>query len=99
MNGNNMILVIAMWIGLIVFMWLSGKKRKKKEQEKLDSLKEGQEILTAGGIRGTIVKVNDQYVDVKVAKGVIITFRKTSILGPVSGTTNTENTLENTESK
>ena len=99
--GNNLLIFIPLWGGLIAFMMISGRRRKKKEQEKLDSLKEGAEILTIGGIRGTIVKMNDSYADIKVAKGVIMTFRKTAIAGPIQVTSSTEpeKTLEDSEAK
>jgi|GEM_PF-3289305 len=101
MGNNNLLFMAVIWGGLILFMAWSGKKRKKKEQEKMDSLREGIEVLTIGGIKGKIVKINDQYADIKVANGVIITFRKTAIAGPIASPTTvvTENTIEDSETK
>lgn len=36
-------------------------------------------MVTAGGIKGTILYVGEDFVDVKVDKGVKLTVRKTSI--------------------
>ena len=55
------------------------KKKQKKQQEMLDSIKEGSEVITVGGIKGTVVAVLGDYVDVRVDKGVKITFRKSAI--------------------
>ena len=43
------------------------------------AIKEGSEIITVGGIKGTVVAVVGDYVEVRVDKGVKITFRKTAI--------------------
>lgn len=45
----------------------------------LDSLKEGTNIVTIGGIKGTIVAVREEEVDVKVDKGIKVTFVKSAI--------------------
>ena len=45
----------------------------------MDSLKEGSEVVTVGGIKGTIVSVSEDYVEVRVDKGVKITFTKGAI--------------------
>lgn len=45
----------------------------------LDSIKEGSEVITVGGIKGTVVAVLGDYVEVRVDKGVKITFRKSAI--------------------
>ena len=89
------ILILLYIVAIVLFMKWSSSRKKKKEKERMESLKEGIEILTIGGIRGTIVKIDDQYVDVKVAKGVIMTFRKTAISAPISP----EKIVESSETK
>ena len=42
-------------------------KRQKDHKAMVDALKKGDEVLTAGGIMGKIVEMNDQYVTVQVA--------------------------------
>ena len=73
-------IMIVVW-GLIIylFMILPNKKKAKKQKEMLDSLKEGVNIVTIGGIKGTIVAVREDEVDVRVDKGVKITFVKSAI--------------------
>lgn len=72
--------MIVVW-GLIIylFMVVPNKKKAKKQKEMLDSLKEGVNIVTIGGIKGTIVAVREDEVDVRVDKGVKITFVKSAI--------------------
>lgn len=73
-------IMIVVW-GLIIylFMVVPNKKKAKKQKEMLDSLKEGVNIVTIGGIKGTIVAVKEDEVDVRVDKGVKITFVKSAI--------------------
>ena len=42
-------------------------KRQKEHKAMVDSLKKGDEVLTAGGIVGKIVEMHDQYVTVQIA--------------------------------
>lgn len=57
----------------------SKQEKAKKQKEMLDSLKEGTNIVTIGGIKGTIVAVREEEVDVKVDKGIKVTFVKSAI--------------------
>ena len=83
---NEILAKYGTWIMLIVwgliiylFMILPNKKKAKKQKEMLDSLKEGTNIVTIGGIKGTIVAVREEEVDVKVDKGIKVTFVKSEI--------------------
>ena len=67
--------VIAMYL-LIV---LPNKKKQKKQKEMFDSLKEGLEIVTIGGIKGTVSSVQEDYIQIRVDKGVHLTVRKSAV--------------------
>lgn len=45
----------------------------------MDSLKEGNEIVTIGGIKGTVSSVEDDYLQIRVDKGVNLTIRKSAV--------------------
>lgn len=73
-------LTFVIWIAVFYFLLiLPNKKKQKKQKEMLDSIKEGTEVITVGGIRGTVVSVSEDYVELRVDKGVKITFRKSAI--------------------
>lgn len=77
---GGMILTFAIWIAVFYFLLiLPNKKKQKKQQEMLNSIKEGSEVLTVGGIKGTVVAVLGDYVELRVDKGVKITFKKSAI--------------------
>ena len=45
---------------MFIFMTISQKKKSKKEQELRNSIKVGDEIITIGGIIGTVISVADE---------------------------------------
>lgn len=73
-------LMIVAWIAIIYFfMILPNKKKQKKQKEMFDSLKEGNEIVTIGGIKGTISSIQEDYIQIRVDKGVNLTVRKSAV--------------------
>lgn len=77
--GSTGIIVIV-WIAIFYFLVIRPNKKKQKQQQELfNSLKEGVEVLTIGGIKGTIAFVGEEYVEIRVDKGVKMTFRKSAI--------------------
>lgn len=62
------------------FLIISPQRKKQKEHERMvTELKTGAEVVTAGGIYGTIANVKDDRFVVKVADGVKIEVTKNSI--------------------
>ncbi len=73
-------IMIVAWIAIIYFfMILPNKKKQKKQKEMFDSLKEGNEIVTIGGIKGTISSIQGDYIQIRVDKGVNLTVRKSAV--------------------
>ncbi|WP_300359697.1 preprotein translocase subunit YajC [Fusobacterium sp.] len=73
-------IMIVVWIAIIYFfMILPNKKKQKKQKEMFDSLKEGNEIVTIGGIKGTISSIQEDYIQIRVDKGVNLTVRKSAV--------------------
>ncbi|MGL4980650.1 MAG: preprotein translocase subunit YajC [Fusobacteriaceae bacterium] len=78
---GGMVLTFAVWIAVFYFLLiLPNKKKQKKHDELLNSLKEGTEVLTSGGIKGTISSISPEYIVLRVDKGVNITFKRSSIV-------------------
>ena len=58
------LILIAAIFYFLVFMPM--QRQKKQQQQMLDSLQNGNEVVTTGGIVGTIVSVSDDTVVVRV---------------------------------
>lgn len=79
------------WMGMVpfalmffvfYFLIIRPQARKAKEaQDFLASLKKGDEVLTAGGIFGTIVGVTDRFIDLKVSDNLKLKVLKSHVAG------------------
>jgi preprotein translocase subunit YajC len=75
-------LPFALALAIVYFvLLLPMKRRQKKVQSFLDSLKLGDRVITTGGIYGTIVKMADRSVKLQVADKVNIEISKAAIAG------------------
>lgn len=77
----------SVWIMLIlifVVMWFFMIRPQRKQQKELDnfrnSLKNGDKVVTIGGIYGTVCEVKDVYVLIEVDKDVKIRVSKQAIV-------------------
>ena len=78
-QGNpwaGLIPLILLLLVFYLFIILPQSKRQKKHMEMLKSLKKGDRIVTAGGIIGTIVGVDDEKVVIKTGEGTKIEVSK-----------------------
>jgi preprotein translocase subunit YajC len=66
----------------VVFYFLLIRPQQKKQKESramLDALEKGNEVVTAGGILGRIVKLDEQYVTVEVAPNTQMVVQRAAI--------------------
>ncbi|MGL4253889.1 MAG: preprotein translocase subunit YajC [Fusobacteriaceae bacterium] len=78
---GGMVFTFVIWIAVFYFLLiLPNKKKQKKHDEMLNSLKEGAEVLTSGGIKGTVSSISPEYIVIRVDKGVNLTVKRSSIV-------------------
>ena len=69
-------------------LWIRPQQRRAKaHQEAVAAVKKGDEVITAGGIRGRVTKVGDDEAEVEIAQGVKVRVVKstlTNVLSPNS---------------
>ena len=86
-GGDTMALLNSLWPfvlmgGIFYFMlWRPQKKEQQKRQDLLNSLKEGDEIITIGGIYGKIKAISEKRVKVEIAEGVVIEMARNAVSG------------------
>ena len=69
-QGDTLLTFLPMIVlfGALYFLMIRPQQKKQKEaRAMLDALEKGNEVVTAGGILGRIVKLDEQYVTVEVA--------------------------------
>ncbi|MHB1390691.1 MAG: preprotein translocase subunit YajC [Thermoleophilia bacterium] len=69
-SGNvQLIVYIVLFVGIFYFLLIRpGQKQRKVHQELVDSLSPGDEVMSAGGLYGTVTRVEDDYVMLEIAK-------------------------------
>lgn len=82
-NGGGMLSTIVMFaliIFIFYFMILRPQQKRQKERQKLlESLKKGDKIVTAGGLHGVIVGIDEKTVLVQVADNIKMKFDRSAI--------------------
>ena len=72
---------------IVIFYFLLIRPQQKKEKERvamINSLKNGDKVLTASGIYGIVTGIKDDIVTVKVASNTNIEFAKSAIQAKIS---------------
>jgi preprotein translocase subunit YajC len=83
-SGTTGLLVgILPWVLIFaifyVLMIRPQQQKAKQHQTSIAAVKKGDEVITGGGIRGRVTKVNDEEVEVEIAQGVKIRVIKSTI--------------------
>lgn len=74
------ILLVVMW----VVLFLPQRNQQKKKQEMLKTMKRGDQVVTIGGIHGSIEEIKDDQVTLRVADKVNMVFSRSAISSIVS---------------
>ena len=67
-----LIVIIALFAALWLFLIRPQRRRQVEQARMQDALADGDEILTAGGVYGTVRGIEDEVVQVEIAPGTII---------------------------
>ena len=78
------IMLAAMFIVMYFFMIRPQNKKQKEIANFRKSLQVNQQVITAGGIHGTIKEINDDHVVLEIASNVMIKIDKNSIFADAS---------------
>ena len=74
---------ILPFVGMALIFWFliirPQMKRQKEHQEKVAGIKKGDKVVTAGGLVGKVVKVDDHYADLELGQGVRVKAVKNTI--------------------
>ncbi len=91
-QGGSGMSMILMMVAIFAIMWFfmirPQQKRQKEIQSFQNSLTEGTQVVTGGGIYGTVksIDLTKNTVDVKIARDVVITVDKNSVYKDMANT-------------
>ncbi len=95
-NYTFLIMLVAM-LGLMFFMQRSQKKQAQKRMESLNKLQKGYEVITIGGLYGTVDEVDTEKRTIVLdVDGVYLTFELVAIktVLPLKETASLEGAIE-----
>lgn len=81
-SATGLLLPMVLIMGIFYFLMIMPAQRKqKKVAEMLKNLKNGDKVITNGGIYGTIVSLEDEAVQLRVAEQVKMKVSRSAIAG------------------
>lgn len=82
-SPTNPFFSLLPFVLMFVVLWLlilrPQQKRQKAHQRMIDELDKGDEIVTSGGIHGSIVSLKDDIVVVKIAENVKVELSRSAV--------------------
>ncbi|WP_028916064.1 MULTISPECIES: preprotein translocase subunit YajC [Pseudoxanthomonas] len=79
-GGLGMLLFPIILIAIMYFLMIRPQmKRQKEHQAMLGKLSRGDEVITTGGVAGTVTDIGDNFVTLEVAENVRIRVQKAAI--------------------
>jgi len=74
---------VVMFVIFFVFIyfaiWRPQNKRAREQQEMMESLTKGDEVMTSGGLIGRITKVSESFVSLALTDNVEVLMQKSSV--------------------
>jgi preprotein translocase subunit YajC len=80
-GGGDMLTMMLFPVIIIAFFFIMTRqqsKRTKEQKTMIDALQKGDEVVVSGTL-GKIVKVGDAFVDLEIAKDVVVQVQKQAI--------------------
>lgn len=80
--GGSLLGILPLLLMLPIFYFLlirPQQKRMKEHKKMVEALKKGDEVVTNGGLGGTITKVGDAYLGMRIADNVEVNVQKQAI--------------------
>ena len=76
------ILMLVVFVVIFYFLLIRPQMKRNKEQRQLlSSIEKGDEVVTAAGLYGKIINVDETSVELEIAKGVVVKLQKQAVSG------------------
>ncbi|HLA39033.1 MAG TPA: preprotein translocase subunit YajC [Candidatus Glassbacteria bacterium] len=79
LNMSFFLMIFATFAILYFLIMRPQQKQQRQHQEMLKNLKKGDEVVTAGGMYGTVIDLDEHSVNLKVAEGTKIKIERSKI--------------------
>jgi preprotein translocase subunit YajC len=81
MSGGILILIVIGFALFFLFVIRPTRRRQNEQLTMQESLEVGDEIVTAGGMYGTVAGVDEDEVAIEVAEGVVVRIARRAVAG------------------
>lgn len=79
-SGMGTIIFLVVFFAIFYFLVIRPQSKKAKEHRTMiNNLAEGDEVITSGGLLGTVNKISDNYIVLEVAEGLKVKLQKQAI--------------------
>lgn len=76
----SMLPLVLMFVVLYFIMIRPQMKRQKEHKAMIEALAKGDEVATAGGVLGRVVRLGDTYIGVEIANGVEVLVQRSAVV-------------------
>lgn len=74
-------LPLLLMFGVLYFVMIRPQMKKQKEHRAMvDALAKGDEVVTVGGVLGTVTKVGEGFISLEVASGVDVQIQRSAVV-------------------
>lgn len=79
-SSMSMLFMMPIFVLLMYFMVIRPQmKRAKEHRALLEKLSKGDEILTSGGLAGTVTQIDENFISMEVSPGVVVRVQRAAI--------------------
>jgi len=79
-GGGSLLIPMALVMGIFYFVLIAPERKKQKKREAmLGSMKKGERVMTTSGMYGSVVQVKEDVVVLQVADNVRLRFSKAAV--------------------
>jgi preprotein translocase subunit YajC len=80
----NFVIVIVVLFALMWFLLVRPQRKRSEAQLVMqDKLRQGDEIITAGGLHGTIASIEDDVLEIEIAKDIVVRLDRRAVAAVV----------------
>ena len=76
----SMLPLVLMFVVLYFVMIRPQMKRQKEHRTMIEALAKGDEVATAGGLLGRVIRMGDAYLVIEIANGVEVQLQRSSVV-------------------
>ena len=75
----NIIFIVLMFVIIYFLMIRPQMKRAKEHRTMLEALQKGDEVITAGGVLGRVIKMGEAYLTIEIAPNTEVSVQKGAV--------------------